>query len=71
MATIILDRMFVVDGQRWIIDYKTSPVEELERQMSVHKGQLDRYATVMAELYPEPIRKALFFTKTALLQEIP
>ena len=71
VATIILDRMFVVDGQRWIIDYKTSPVEELERQMSVHKGQLDRYASVMAELYPEPIRKALFFTKTALLQEIP
>lgn len=71
----IIDRTFVDDGTRWIIDYKTgapkSPEERqsfIEKEKQKYAPQLETYARIMA-LRGEtlPIRKALY---NPLLQEL-
>ena len=64
---LVLDRTFVEDGVRWIIDYKTGRHEGgdrsafLDREMQRYKGQLDTYAELMNRLDPRPIRLGLYF----------
>ncbi len=67
-VNVILDRTFVADdGVRWIIDYKTSSHEGggldefLDREQGRYRGQLERYARIMAQLDPRPIRLGLYF----------
>jgi ATP-dependent exoDNAse (exonuclease V) beta subunit len=52
---ISLDRTFVENGVRWIIDYKTGGAEE---------EQLERYATVLRALDARPIRVGFYFPLT-------
>jgi ATP-dependent helicase/nuclease subunit A len=63
-----LDRSFVDDeGVRWIIDYKTGrhlggDVEGfLDAEVERYRGQLERYARVVAEFDARPIRVGLYF----------
>jgi hypothetical protein len=62
-----LDRTFVADGVRWIIDFKTGSHEGADREAFLdaevmrYRAQLDRYARTMAALDPRPIRLALYF----------
>ena len=66
---IIIDRSFVADGQRWIIDYKTSApsngqtVEAFVAAQALHyKHQLQQYAIAVGALDSEtPIKTALYF----------
>ncbi|TSA50684.1 MAG: DNA helicase, partial [Nitrosomonadales bacterium] len=65
IATHIVDRTFVEDGVRWIIDYKSARLGDamagdvLEQQAERYRPQLERYAQLFgAEL---PIRKVVFF----------
>jgi len=66
-TSLKLDRMFVDDGVRWIIDYKTSThgggdLEGfLESEMDRYRDQLDRYRAAMALTSEQPIRTALYF----------
>jgi ATP-dependent helicase/nuclease subunit A len=62
-----VDRTFVdEDGTRWIIDYKTSTHEGggvetfLDEQQRRYRGQLERYARLLAPL-GRPIRLGLYF----------
>ena len=64
----ILDRTFVdADSTRWIIDYKTGRHgggrldEFLDREVTRYEPQLQRYAVLMANLDPRPIRLGLYF----------
>ena len=64
----ILDRTFAdVSSTRWIIDYKTGRhtggrLEEfLDRERIRYEPQLQRYAVLMANLDPRPIRLGLYF----------
>ncbi len=69
----VLDRTFVADGVRWIVDYKTSSHEggtEQEKDAYVdgrqkhYRPQLDRYARLIRRLLPDeclPVRCLLFF----------
>lgn len=70
--TIVIDRMFVYEGKRWIIDYKSSQnlsggSETLHHR---YRPQLAKYAHAMQSIYPEPVCTALLFTDLARLDTI-
>src|SRR5690606_20888635 len=53
----VIDRTFVCDGVRWIVDYKSSQPEDgqstadfVAREVASYRPQLARYARVMTEL---------------------
>jgi len=58
-----LDRSFVADGVRWIVDYKTGAEQEH------YRSQLDRYAELVSRLDHRPIRLGLFYPLTGGWQE--
>ncbi len=63
----VIDRTFISNGVRWIIDFKTTFVspESLANQqqylIAQHQEQLHRYARALQSLGPEPIRCGLYF----------
>ena len=58
-ATRIIDRTFIDQGIRWIIDFKTgSKEEETEHQ---HRQQLNNYAELLARNSEVPIRCGLYY----------
>lgn len=71
--TAIIDRTFVADGERWIVDYKSGQPEVdetieqfLARQQTNHRGQLEQYAKLIKQLpdqqqNPSPVKIALYF----------
>ena len=66
-----LDRTFVDDGIRWIIDYKTSRHDDddkeqfLDAEMTRYKSQLERYAKLMRGLESRPIMLGLYYPEFA------
>lgn len=62
-----LDRSFVADGVRWIVDYKTSVHEGadvdafLASEAERYAPQLERYADAIAAIDARPIRVGLYF----------
>ena len=64
---ITLDRSFIADGMRWIIDFKTGrheggdPTAFLDREVERYRAPLERYARIMRGLDGRPIRLALYF----------
>ena len=71
----IIDRTFIDDGTRWIVDYKTSMIPDdrdlplVEKALN-HQPQLIRYAELFEAVDPTPIRAAIFFTDVAGLVEV-
>ncbi len=68
IINIVIDRMLIDhEGQRWVVDYKTSTHEGGEReafiveQLERYRPQLQRYAALAAQLGPEPVRCAIYF----------
>jgi ATP-dependent exoDNAse (exonuclease V) beta subunit len=68
----VIDRIFVADGARWIIDYKTVrlPDDELAARAETYRPQLERYAGLFAG-DPLPLRLAIFFPLQGILVELP
>ncbi len=68
----IIDRTFVADGLRWIIDYKTArlPPDELPQRAESYRAQLERYARLF-DGDPMPLRLAVFFPLQGELIELP
>ncbi|MEM7083495.1 MAG: UvrD-helicase domain-containing protein [Pseudomonadota bacterium] len=64
---VVLDRTFVHDGYRWIIDYKTGAHEGgtvdafMDSELERYQPQLERYARIMMRLNRQPIKLALYF----------
>jgi len=64
---IAVDRSFVEDGVRWVVDYKTGLHEGagreqfLDNEVARYREQLARYARLVAALGPQPVRCALYF----------
>jgi ATP-dependent exoDNAse (exonuclease V) beta subunit len=64
-----IDRTFVDNNTRWVIDYKTSKPATgeslelfLQRETEHYQGQLDIYTRLFAQLEPErPVKGALYF----------
>lgn len=67
LRNIIIDRMFVVDGTRWIIDYKTGDHRGggldkfLDNEQERYQPQLERYARIVTQIHPEPVMLGLYF----------
>jgi ATP-dependent exoDNAse (exonuclease V) beta subunit len=64
---LIIDRTFIDNGTRWIIDYKTSQPAEgqdskefLTQEKLAYRQQLETYANAFQDR-PEPIKLALYF----------
>tara|TARA_B110000503_G_scaffold131013_1_gene205040 strand:+ start:350 stop:811 length:462 start_codon:yes stop_codon:yes gene_type:complete len=75
--TAVVDRTFVAEGVRWIIDYKmTEPTEGdsqeafLRHQISQYKTQLEHYTTLFSQMDDMPIKTALYFPLMNLLEII-
>ena len=62
-----LDRTFVDDGKRWIVDFKTSQHQGgdleafLNSEIARYRPQLERYARALAAVDPRPIHLGLYF----------
>lgn len=58
----VIDRVFIADGVRWIVDYKTvrAAPEELPVRAEGFRPQLERYAALFAN-EPQPLRLAVWF----------
>ena len=68
----VVDRCFVEDGVRWIVDYKTEVVADgdFAKAAARHREQLARYA----KLFPAervPLRAAVFFVRYGRLEPLP
>ncbi|MEA3464631.1 MAG: UvrD-helicase domain-containing protein [Thermodesulfobacteriota bacterium] len=69
LVNLVIDRTFVVDGERWIIDYKTSAAlsgqnkaDFYAQQSERYRAQLERYRLFLSQIDPEhPCRCALYF----------
>jgi ATP-dependent helicase/nuclease subunit A len=71
----VVDRTFVENGTRWVIDYKSARLEEgvaelaLQQQAERYRPQLERYAALFKN-EGLPIRKAVFFLALGKLSEL-
>ena len=74
LANAYFDRTFEHQGNRWIIDFKTSQVEDNDSAVKVlaarHQAQLAHYRTLAASLYRQPIKTALYLTAIPKLVEL-
>jgi ATP-dependent exoDNAse (exonuclease V) beta subunit len=72
-----LDRTFVADGRRWIVDFKTSEHEGgalsefLDSEVARYAPQLERYAAAVAALDPRRVHLALYFPLLGALRTWP
>ena len=72
----IIDRMFIDDGIRWIIDYKTFysgdtvTQAQLRSRAFSYQTQLERYAALFAN-DPLKTRTAIYFPAHDTLIEVP
>ncbi|MCX7174388.1 MAG: UvrD-helicase domain-containing protein [Proteobacteria bacterium] len=75
VSTHIVDRSFVEDGQRWIIDYKTAQVPDgdvdsvLQAHAERYRAQLERYGFLFDE-EGLPQRLAIFYAAHGRLVEL-
>jgi ATP-dependent exoDNAse (exonuclease V) beta subunit len=66
-VNLVIDRSFVEQGERWIIDYKTGEHRGgdlegfLRSEADRYRPQLQRYRAALALSDPRPIRTALYF----------
>jgi ATP-dependent helicase/nuclease subunit A len=76
IVNAVIDRIFVADGVRWVVDFKTSPHEGgnleafLEGEARRYEGQLRRYAHLARALGPEPVRAGLYFPLLGAWREV-
>ena len=63
---VVIDRTFVSNGHRYIVDFKTGehlggdPAAFLREEYARYRPQLARYARIVGALDPRPIRVALY-----------
>jgi len=76
-GTSVIDRTFVDQGERWIIDYKfsrpaadESEAQFIAKQTSKYQGQLRHYANLYKSLQDNPVRCALYFPQIPMFIEV-
>jgi ATP-dependent exoDNAse (exonuclease V) beta subunit len=71
LSTHIIDRTFIENNERWIIDYKSSELntDYMTQEAEYHRPQLERYAALFAN-EGLPVRKAVFFLSAGKLVEL-
>jgi len=78
IVRVVIDRTFVdAYGVRWVVDYKTSRHEGagldefLDREQERYRPQLERYASLLRKLGPQPVRLGLYFPLLDAWREWP
>jgi ATP-dependent helicase/nuclease subunit A len=73
----IIDRTFIEDGYRWIVDYKTAAPSSGEahslfeaRMIEEHSSQLEKYKTIMMGMGQEPVKCAIYLIATQSFVEL-
>ncbi|MBR9912321.1 MAG: UvrD-helicase domain-containing protein [Gammaproteobacteria bacterium] len=73
----IVDRTFVADGVRWVIDYKSSsPAPEqpladfVSAEVGSYRAQMQRYRQLFSDSAALPVRAALYFPLLGHFQEL-
>ena len=59
VKTRVIDRTFIDQGRRWIIDFKTG--QDDEQKQAQHKKQVNHYAELLALNSPLPISGGLYY----------
>jgi ATP-dependent exoDNAse (exonuclease V) beta subunit len=72
VAQHVIDRVFVADGYRWIVDYKTVrlPNEALATRAESYRPQLERYAGLF-QGDALPVQMAIYFPVQGVLHKLP
>ena len=76
LRNAVIDRSFVADGIRWVVDFKTSThagagLEEfLQSEMDRYRPQLRLYRTLASRAGAEPVRAALYFPWLGEFREV-
>lgn len=72
----IIDRTFIAEGVRWIVDYKSSEPEAgqtmedfIARELEAYKEQLQRYEKLMLATETLPVKTALYLVSFGILIE--
>jgi ATP-dependent helicase/nuclease subunit A len=77
IVNAVIDRTFVADGVRWVVDFKTSPHEGgdletfLSEEVKRYEAQLQRYAHLARGLGPQPVRAGLYYPLLSAWREVP
>ena len=73
----IVDRTFVEDGVRWVIDYKFTAPEMgeqtsgfVQRQVASYQAQMRHYGNLYQHMEQLPVRCALYFPQIPLFVEV-
>lgn len=59
IVTRIIDRTFIADSQRWVIDFKTG--NDKSSSQAAHQQQVNEYALLFYKLKPQPIQCGLYY----------
>lgn len=76
LVNAVVDRTFVADGTRWIIDYKSGGHEGgrldafLDREVERYRDQLEGYRALFSQMGETGARAALYFPRLAAWREI-
>jgi ATP-dependent helicase/nuclease subunit A len=76
LRSAVIDRSFVAEGCRWVVDFKTSThagagLEQfLESEIERYRPQLGLYRTLASRAGPEPVRAALYFPWLGEFREV-
>lgn len=67
----VIDRTFVANGIRWVVDYKLTQAEDfdLTTEAEQHRPQLERYAALFNNA-ANPVKKAVLFLSLGKLIEL-
>ena len=77
IKTSVIDRTFIDNNERWIIDYKYSRPKDgeseqcfIKRQKASYAAQLNHYLQLYQKLESRKVRCALYFPQTAVFIEV-
>ena len=74
LENVVVDRTFLSEGTRWVVDYKTATPAGRDRQEFIrsevgrYRPQLEKYATLVASLFEQPVITAIYFTAIGHLE---
>lgn len=77
MRRLKVDRTFIENGERWIVDYKVADRQGGDResflraQLEKYRADLERYRQALAALDARPARLALYFPLLNEFRELP